>query len=1043
MAFSDWERIEPLLGRLLQLPEEERRAFLARECRGEPELAQRLLAIVAEELSEERFLEPPSPSGPSGPGTRVGRYALRRELGRGGMGEVWLAERADGEFEQRVALKLIHRGLGTDELLRRFRAERQVLAWLHHPGIARLVDGGVCDDGRPYLAMEYVEGVPIDRYWVDRGLSLRERLELFAEVCDAVQHAHEHGVVHRDVKPGNVLVDARGRSKLLDFGIAKVLGAEDELQTVELTQTGQRLYSPLYASPEQVLGKPVTAATDVYSLGVLLCELLSGRRPYDARATSQLELERIVCGTSPQRPSELAAPETRGALRGNLDWIVGMALRKEPERRYENAGALRDDLRRHLASEPVLARPDSLAYRARTFALRNRAFVGGALGVFLALTAGMAASLWLWRAAAASERESRWSAYSAGLQSAEAALRQGAVGVAAAQLEGTPEELRGWEWRHLVARLDRSLRAMPVDGSVSHATLAVSPNGTSLAVRYEGSLRLHDVVGGMLRRQIAVSVAARDAEIDFVPWSSVDYHPDGASLATGGRDGRLRVLDAQDLTALQEVDLAWCHLYSAVYDPSGRWLACGLRSGEVVVLEHPGYREVARWQAHGPGDLDLEFSDDGRWLASASWDDRVRLWSVPDFQLARDLLGHERHVTDLAFAAGDTLLVSTSIDGTARVWTLDDPAPPSIVRAHGAPVDSVAVHPDGRTAFTGGGNGTILRWDLRTGEVVAELRGHRERVHSLVVTLAADRLFSASPESLRLWRLDTEDVTVLAGCEYQSELVLHPFGTELAVAGPDGRVRRWSLPGLRPLAPLEGGAAGQCALAYRDSGERLVAADVQGALWCWRLPDGRLETEVPPPARPPIGYGMDARDGLVFVLTDDRFLVRRALVGGEELGRVPLPAGMHIGHYAKYVDAKGDLLVGDVSGTVWRIDPVTGDGRAELHEEQLPIVLADRGDELLVACGPKVSLWRASVLRWRRDLGDARYSAAFHPIEPRVAVGLNTGLVEVLDAESGRRLVSLDGHTDWPGTVRFSADGASLYTCSMDGTVRVWTAPTE
>ena len=332
-------------------------------------------------------------------GTRVGSWELRGELGTGGMGTVHLAERITDDFTQRVAIKLVRPGMDTKEILQRFRQERQVLAGLEHPNIARLIDGGVTANNRPYLVMEYVDGRPIDQHCREQELDNEAVLRLFVEVCRAVSHAHRHLVVHRDLKPSNVMVTDRGQCKLLDFGIAKVL--DPEAVDSGLTMTAARLLSPRYASPEQVAGRTVTTASDVYALGVILYELLAGRSPYPDTKGSLADLEKHVREHQPAPPSTVVAgpfpvvgaPPARrnlGAdLGADLDAIVLKALRKEPERRYDSVDALTEDVARYLDGRPVLARPDSVNYRVGKFVRRNLAAVAVTL-VALVLVTGAA-----------------------------------------------------------------------------------------------------------------------------------------------------------------------------------------------------------------------------------------------------------------------------------------------------------------------------------------------------------------------------------------------------------------------------------------------------------------------------------------------------------------------------------------------------------------------------------------------------------------------------------------------------------------------------
>lgn len=424
-----WARVRTLVEAALEVSQGEWRGLLE-QLESNASLVDEALQL----LGQGDGLEPPPVPSLSGlwvePGMaedeeappRLGPYRLLRRLGAGGMGTVHLAVRDDGEFAKRVALKIVKRGMDTEEVLRRFEQERQVLASLDHPGIARVLDGGRCPDGRPYLVMELVEGLPIDRWCDQQRLDVRERIELFAQVCDAVDDAHRSLVVHRDLKPSNVLVTQDGRPKLLDFGIAKVLDARQGFATIDLTATPLKLLTPAYASPEQVRGDPVTTASDVYSLGVVLYLLLTGRTPLRFETGAPAEIERVVCLVEPERPStSLSATARRGgsapegsdpptgeltrelatrrsttpkslrrALSGDLDTIVLKALRKEPRRRYASAAELATDLRRHLRGLPVSARPDSLAYRSSRFVRRNRLAVAAAVLVLGSLVGGLA-----------------------------------------------------------------------------------------------------------------------------------------------------------------------------------------------------------------------------------------------------------------------------------------------------------------------------------------------------------------------------------------------------------------------------------------------------------------------------------------------------------------------------------------------------------------------------------------------------------------------------------------------------------------------------
>jgi len=401
-----WRQVLDAADRAFELAPEERAAFIDQWSADDPSLGAELKALLAE-AEGPSILESPAAAfaapilnalgsepelAPSE--SRFGPYQILRELGRGGMGAVYLAERSDDQYRKRVALKLLPARMGGgDRRVQRFLEERQILAALDHPGIARLVDGGITPSGLPWFAMEYVDGAPIDRYCDDRRLSIDARLELFCRVCAAVQYAHRNLVVHRDLKPTNILVTAERAVTLLDFGIAKLLGAPATAEA-SLTATGERLLTPLYASPEQVRGDPVSTATDVYALGVLLYVLLTGRFPYRLSTGQQYEVVRAVLEQEPERCSVAVlrsgdAPDAPGVeqiatarestpaklarrLRGDLDAVVLKALEKDPTRRYGSAEQLEADVRRHLAGLPVVARPASRAYQAGKFLRRHR-----------------------------------------------------------------------------------------------------------------------------------------------------------------------------------------------------------------------------------------------------------------------------------------------------------------------------------------------------------------------------------------------------------------------------------------------------------------------------------------------------------------------------------------------------------------------------------------------------------------------------------------------------------------------------------------------
>ncbi|MFQ5805045.1 MAG: tetratricopeptide repeat protein [Phycisphaerae bacterium] len=449
MTPDRWQRVKQLFHAALPMETQARKAFLDEACGDDAMLRLEVESLIASHEQGSSFFEVPAiqlatsdlgePRTEVGSRRRIGPYEVTRQIGSGGMATVYLAVRADDAYQKRVAIKVVRDVTGSvdtpraRELLRRFNTERQTLANLDHPNIARLLDGGATDDGAPYLVMDYIEGEPINAYCDRRQLATGERLKLFRSVCAAVQYAHQNLVVHRDLKPGNILVTSDGVAKLLDFGIAKLLDVSETSRAADPTQTGMRLMTPAYASPEQARGQPITTASDVYSLGVILYELLTGHRPYRIASRAEHEVARAICETEPEKPSSVISrleeiddpsgtshitltPESvsktrdgtpdrlRRRLAGDIDVIVLMALRKEPQRRYASVEQFSEDIRRHLEGRPVLARKSTLAYRSAKFMRRHALGVSAAAVVVLALTGGILGTSWQAHIAQVAER---------------------------------------------------------------------------------------------------------------------------------------------------------------------------------------------------------------------------------------------------------------------------------------------------------------------------------------------------------------------------------------------------------------------------------------------------------------------------------------------------------------------------------------------------------------------------------------------------------------------------------------------------------------
>ncbi|MEO6655155.1 MAG: serine/threonine-protein kinase [Pyrinomonadaceae bacterium] len=406
---ANWIQVKEIFSSALEVEPEWRDGFVAKLCGNDDALRAEVESWLASHAESEGFIDTPVFSANEifshitpFEGRHFGKYTIIREIGHGGMGAVYLAERSDGEFEQKVALKIVRQSIAEEQIIDRFKRERQILASLNHRNIAKLLDGGVSDKGEPYIVMEFVEGTTISDFAEHNQLNLRARLELFIKVCAAVEFAHRSLVVHRDIKPGNILVTKDGEPKLLDFGLARLMENDGSMDAAQ-TRTAFRALTPAYASPEQLRGEPITTASDTYSLGVVLYELLSGKRPFELKTTSFVEIIRHISTDEPVRPSDAAnqavspSPHPRvsaSLLKGDLDNIVLMALRKEPERRYKSVGDFVEDVGRHMQNLPVSARPSTFRYRSEKFIKRNKIAALAASVIVLAILSGLIVSLW-------------------------------------------------------------------------------------------------------------------------------------------------------------------------------------------------------------------------------------------------------------------------------------------------------------------------------------------------------------------------------------------------------------------------------------------------------------------------------------------------------------------------------------------------------------------------------------------------------------------------------------------------------------------------
>jgi WD40 repeat protein/serine/threonine protein kinase len=1046
MTRTDWERVTPLLERLLEVPTGRRREWLADECDGDTGLFRDVWSAYRSGTDDDAFLRPPlaEPREPE-PETepqeagqrRIGPYRLIRVLGSGGMGTVWLAERADGQYVQRVALKVVKRGMDSADVVRRFRVERQVLAGLEHPGIARLLDGGTTAEGLPYLVMELVEGRPLPVHCEERGLDLAARLRLFAKVCETVHFAHERNVVHRDLKPSNVLVDAGGQPRLLDFGIAKVLEEPSDVLALEHTRTGERFLSPRHASPEQLRGEPVGPASDVYALGVMLYELVVGKHPHDGHTTSWREYEQAVIERAPEAPSRAAPGEAR-SLAGDVDTIVLTALRKEPERRYASAHALARDIELHLEGRPIHARPDTWSYRSAKFVRRHRGLVAGTLAFVALLVTALAITATLYASSRASAREARWQAYVGRLAAAASAIENLQVADARDHLRLAPEELRGWEWRHLESRLDHSLRTL----SGGYTAVAVDPEHGRLAVARRGVIELLAIETLESRTSITAFPGLRS---HWRGCLDVEFSPDGTLVASLWSGGDLFVHAAEDGRLLHRGDEARSHSAIA-FRPDGGRLMVGLSDGAVEVLDPREGRVTARLRTPESTVVALAFAPDGGTLASGAWNGRIHLWNA-DLTLAHELRGHSSGIRALDLSSDGRQLVSSSVDGTVRVWDVASGAAVAVQPSGGGYSLVARWLSDGRILSSVGGAFTLWNPETRVREAI--WLGHTDSPEQLVVAPGLSRAWSADLEDIKEWSLETEDLRTFRGCVFGDALAVRGDDERIASGGPDGKVRLWAFPSGAPVEGVSIDDGMVLGAAFARSGEALFTLDDRGRLTRHDLAGG--------PARQfgerGVAAGSAGRVELDIDLDGQRLLLslgdRAEVVDVASGARLLLvEAGPGDGLSEACFDTGGErIAAGTTSGGVRIWDARTGDLLSEFvvgkARGAVRAVAFDPSGELLAAGHDDgcIRLWEVAAGRCVAEIdesGSEVLALSFHPDGERLVSAGKDGNLRFWQVPSGRAILTLSGHGVPVSALRFTRGGEALVSSGADGLVRWW-----
>jgi len=1087
---SDLERIKPIFSEALDKKGADREAYLNEACGKDHELKAKVKALlgahegagdflVSGALGSAVTLESPVTEGP---GTTIGRYKLLEKIGEGGMAVVYMAEQKR-PIRRRVALKLIKLGMDTKQVVARFDVERQALAMMEHPNIAKVLDAGKTKTGRPYFVMELVKGVAITEYCDKNKLDTRERLDLFVQICNAVQHAHQKGIIHRDIKPSNVMVtlrDGKPVPKVIDFGIAKAISQRLTEKTL-FTRYAQMIGTPAYMSPEQaeMSELDVDTRTDIYSLGVLLYQLLTGVTPFSEeqlREAGYVEMQRIILEEEPCRPSTKLSTlgdsltyvaEHRKTepsmltklIRGDLDWIVMKSLEKDRVLRYETVHDLAQDIRHHLNDEPVLAGPPSLSYKMQKFIRRNRiAVITGAIvmvAVVLAVVVLSLSTALIWRAQSRTQQalgreqlavqDAQYNLYVARMHLGGQYWEAGQISSLKEMLgncvpETCQRDLRGWEWYYLLSLCHQDLATLR-GGSPEVKCVAWNPDGSRIVAGNSDSTA---IVWDIASRTERFVLKGHTDGVGEAIWS-----PDGAMIATGSNDKTIKLWDASTGKELTTLTGHNSSVWSVVWTPDGTKLAsAGGIDQTVRIWDVRTGKEQMTLKSPGNGVCALSMSPDGKHLASVEYPGRMRIFEMDTGREVRSWRVQESNLWAVAWSpVGDK--IATGGFGPVKIW---DPNTERQLKSlpHKGGVDWLSWSPDGKYVTSATRDQQIRIWNAASGRQIHSFRGHTGWVRCAAWSPDGNRIASAGNDgTIKIWTTDEIGSTSGFGHSDVKDIKCSPTENLLATSG-EGKIRIWDMDAGTCIRSWDAGQPEFVAASWSPEGNYLASftawTEDQETVKIWDACTGtEVDSITTPGSR--LSWSPDGSSLVIEYLQKDTVIWN--ITSKKETMQLKRQCGERM-LCIRWSPDGSRIAASDACGLIHTWNARTGNlehiFEGHVRNKNVHVIVWSPDGRLLASGG-----WDQTIKIWEVDKGTEKLTLRGHtgyilqvlwsPDGSRIASTGHDRTVKIWDPTTGRELMTLPyGGDEGDGTITWNHNGRKIARVLADGTIHVWDA---